>query len=74
MAGTESVKDAMKYWRHLTVKGHVHVSEFKVKNESDGRYTIRDIVMFWHVIVKRTLQERKNSAWWMLHIIKQNKK
>ena len=75
MAGTESVKDAMKYGRQVTVRGkahtcalpltvhvHVHVSNFRVKYESDDRYTIRDIVMFWHAILKRTLQERKNSA------------
>lgn len=30
--------------------------------------------MFRHVILKHTLQERKASAWWILHIMKQNKK
>lgn len=54
-------------------KVNVYVSKFSVKNESDGRYTIRDILMFWHDILKRTVQERKPSAWWMLHIMKQKR-
>lgn len=54
-------------------KVHVYVSKFSVKNESDGRYTIRDILMFWHDILRRTVQERKPSAWWIIHIMKQKK-
>lgn len=76
MAGIESVKNAMKYGRHVTIrdKAHVNVSNSRVKNESHGRYTIGDIFMFWHAILKRTLQEQRNSAWCMLHIMKQNRK
>ena len=69
-------ENLVKIWRHVTMRGKVHiqVSKFSVKNQSDGRYIIGDIYMFRHVILKHTLQERKTSAWWILHIMKQNKK
>ena len=45
LTGTESVKDAAKSGRPVTVTGKTNVSKVKDRIESDGRYTTRDIFL-----------------------------
>ncbi|XP_062582211.1 histone-lysine N-methyltransferase SETMAR-like [Saccostrea cucullata] len=81
LTGTESVKDAAKSGRPVTVSGKRNVSKVKEIIESDGRYTVRDIAKAVgislsrvHFILKRILKVRKISARWIPHILTDDQK
>lgn len=81
LTGTESIKDAAKSGRPVTVSGKTNVSKVKEIIESDGRYTIRDIAKAVgislsrvHFILKRILKVRKISARWIPHILTDDQK
>lgn len=72
----ESVKNAAKFVRLVTVTGKANVSRVGEMIESIGRYTICDIgkaigisLSQVHFMLKRILKVRKSSAKWISHIL-----
>ena len=81
LTGTESVKDAPKFGRPVTVAGKTNVSKVKEIIERDGRYTIWEIAKAVgislsrvHFVLKRILKVRKISARWIPHILTDDQK
>ena len=81
LIGTESVNNAAKSGRPVTVTDKTNVSKVKEIIESDGWHTIRDIskavgisLSRVHFILKRILKVRKISARWIPHILTDDQK